>query len=153
VKAVYSSPLERTRETANAIASECGVEPVFSDDLGEMRVGAWEGMLFQDLESRQEWRDYNAHRSRMRPPGGELIGEVQLRMIRGLECIQTQHPDGLAAVVSHCDPIRALLCHYLGAPLDSLTRFEISTASVSVVECPPWGPKVICLNQTGEIPL
>ena len=56
-------------------------------------------------------------------------------------------------VVSHGDPLRASIAYYLGIPLDLMLRFEISPGSVSVVESANGAPAVLCLNQTGEVPL
>jgi ribonuclease H / adenosylcobalamin/alpha-ribazole phosphatase len=121
------------------------------DDLGENRFGAWEGLTFEELESREDWRRFNTMRSRVRPPGGETMIEVQTRMVRQLECLASRHPDEPVAVVSHCDPLRAVLAHYLGVPLDHLLRFAIDPASVSAVELGAWAPRIVSLNGTGDI--
>jgi broad specificity phosphatase PhoE len=151
IRAVYTSPLERALETAQPIAAEHGIQPQNVEDLGEMRFGAWEGLSFQDLESQDDWHRYNTYRSAVRPPGGELMMEVQTRMIRRLECMRSRHTDEMVAVVSHGDPLRSVICHLLGIPLDFLMRFEISPASVSVVEAADWGCRVLCLNATGDL--
>jgi broad specificity phosphatase PhoE len=49
-------------------------------------------------------------------------------------------------VFSHADVIKAALMLYLGVPLDSHLRFEISPASVSVLELAEWGPRVVSIN-------
>jgi probable phosphomutase (TIGR03848 family) len=153
VRSVYTSPLERTLETAEIIAAELGLTPRIADDLGEMRVGAWEGRLISELDEMDEWRTYNAHRASARPPGGELLAEVQARMVREVDHLREKHPGETVAVVSHGDPLRSLLCHCLGVPLDLISRFEVFPGSVSVVESAAWGPRVLCLNETGALPV
>ncbi len=78
--------------------------------------------------------------------------EVQTRMVRQLDCLADAHSEETVAVVSHGDPLRSVIAYYLGIPLDLLLRFEISPASVSVVEQHEWGPRVLCLNETGDVP-
>src|SRR4051812_39528071 len=152
IRAVYSSPLERAIETATPIASSHGVPLEVTDDLGEMRLGEWEGMSFQELEDQPLWRQFNASRASVRAPGGELMIETQSRVLRQVERVAKCRDGQTVAMFSHADPLRALIAHALGIPLDFILRFEISPASVSVME---WGivPRLLCLNETGEIPL
>ena len=79
--------------------------------------------------------------------------ETQARIVGCIESLVRQHPDQTVAVVSHGDPLRALVMHHLGMPLDNILRFEINPASVSVLEAGPWGSRLVCLNQTGEVSL
>jgi probable phosphomutase (TIGR03848 family) len=153
VRAIYTSPLERAIETAEPVARKHGLVPQVSEDLGELRMGEWEGLSIDDLDRRPEWKRFNSYRSGVRCPGGEFMIEAQTRMMNRLDCLARQHPGETVAVVSHGDPLRSVVAGYLGIPLDFLLRFEISPASVSVVEAAEWGPRVLCLNQTGEIPL
>ncbi len=153
IRAIYSSPLERAIETAAAVAQRHGLDPQPLDDLGELHFGEWEGLIMAELDRNEEWKRFNAYRSGVRCPGGELMIETQTRMIRQLDCLRKRHPDETVAVVSHGDPLRSVVAYYLGIPLDLLQRFEISTGSVSVVEAGEWGPRVLCLNETGDVPL
>jgi broad specificity phosphatase PhoE len=153
VRAVHTSPLERARETAQAIALPHGIAPEILEDLGEVRLGEWEGAAIAALESNEDWRRYNAFRSAVRAPGGELMIETQTRVVRVLTALKERYRDQLVAIVSHGDPLRCAIAHFLGIPLDLLLRFEISPASVSILEIGPWAPRVLCLNHTGEAPL
>lgn len=149
LEAIYTSPLERAVETAALVGAPHGLEPRPDADLAEVRFGEWEGSRFADLEGREAWRRYNQFRSGVRPPGGELLVEVQTRMVRKLGSLAAAHPAGEIAVVSHGDALRAALAFYLGMPLDLILRFEISPASLSVVELVDWGAKVMSINETG----
>jgi broad specificity phosphatase PhoE len=79
--------------------------------------------------------------------------EIQTRMVRQLEILRERHAEETVAIVSHGDPLRSTVMHYLGIPLDFMLRFEISPASVSIVEWGEWGSRVLCVNGTGEIPV
>ena len=106
-----------------------------------------------DLDGREEWRRYNAFRSGVRIPGGELMIETQARMVRTLTDLAARHRDDLVAVVSHGDPLRCAVAAFLGISLDLLLRFELDPASVTVLEFDPWSARVLRLNHTGEVPL
>jgi probable phosphoglycerate mutase len=153
IAAVYTSPLERAVETAEPIAQCHGLNPQLQQQFGEFRFGEWEGKTIEELDGDSEWRRFNAHRSEVRAPGGELILETQARMVAQLRCVREAHPDEAVVVVSHGDPLRAVVAHYMGIPLDLLLRFEISPASVTVIKSGDWDSRVMCVNETGEIPL
>ena len=134
IRAVYTSPLERAVETAEAIARQHALASRKLEELGEFHMGEWQGWNMTDLESREDWRRFNSFRSGTRAPGGELIVETQTRMVRQLECLARQHPAETVAVVSHGDPLRAALAYFLGIPLDFLGRFEINPGSLSILQ-------------------
>jgi probable phosphoglycerate mutase len=150
---VYASPQERAIETAEPIARghRLTVQPV--EGLAEVRFGEWEGLTMAQLEQIGDWKRYNAWRSGVCPPGGEFMLEVEARVVRTAEELRVRHPDDTIAMVSHGDPIRALIASYLGMPIDQQLRFEISPASVTVVEVGDWGPRVMGMNHTGEAPI
>jgi probable phosphoglycerate mutase len=135
------------------IASRHKLELQHSSELGELDPGEWAGQKIQELDRRDDWTRFNAYRSGTRPPGGELMIETQMRMARKIEEIRQRHNGEFVAVVSHGDPIRAALAHFLGIPLDLSSRLEIDTASVSAIELTDWPPRILCVNETGDVPL
>nr|WP_276208690.1 histidine phosphatase family protein [Caulobacter sp. 17J65-9] len=143
--AVYSSPLERTRETAEALAAPHGLTPELDPDLNEVDVGDWAGRAFDDLAG-PEWDRWNQARSGARAPGGEAMTEVQARVARALARLRDRHPGQTVAVVSHGDVIKAAVATALQLSLDGLQRFDIAPASVSTLVVGDWGMKVHDLN-------
>lgn len=135
------------------IAAPHALEPRIREDLNEARFGGWEGKTFDELNHDPEWSRFNIARSTLRPPGGDLMIETQLRMTQEIERLRAAHEGGIVAVVSHADPLRALLAHYLGSPLDLLSRFDIGLASITIVRFFETLPSVSCMNYTGELPL
>jgi broad specificity phosphatase PhoE len=150
IEAIYTSPLERTVETAEAIGRVSGIVPFKESALGEIRIGSWEGRTLAELNGDEQWFAFNKTRSMIRPPGGELMIEVQTRMIQATETLRDKHPEGTIVLVSHGDPIRSLIAHYLGISLDLISRFEIAPASISVIRFPGNVPQVLCLNRVQE---
>lgn len=146
--AILASPRERTQETAAAIADATGIGPVETvDALDEVDFGPWAGRRFDELDADPAWRRWNAMRSLARAPGGETMLEVQGRMIGVLEAIQDRFAEDRVLLVSHSDPIKTLVMHVLGLPLDAWPRFEISPASMTVAVIGEWGGKIVTLNE------
>jgi probable phosphoglycerate mutase len=146
-----SSPLERTLETAEPIAGRLGLDVQILEGLTEIDCGAWTGRDFEDLKSDPLWHSFNNFRSITRIPRGELILNVQSRMVAELEELREELPHGNIGIVSHGDPIKAAICYYSGLPLDFMLRLEISPASVSILQVSPYGPRILCINSTGEL--
>jgi broad specificity phosphatase PhoE len=144
--AVASSPLTRTRETAEPIAGDHVLTVQAVAGLTEYDVGQWTGRTFRDLDADPEWRRFNAVRSLVRPPGGELMIEVQQRAVSALFDLAAQHTTGTIAVVSHADVIRAALLFFLGVPIDLLHRIEIAPARISIVTLDGCTPTVTQVN-------
>ncbi len=153
IRAIYTSPLERAIETAAPLAKSQGLVPRQVEALGEIRLGRWDGLTIDELAGREDWRRFNSFRSGVRAPGGEMMAETQLRMVQQLDCLRARHARETVAVVSHGDPLRAVLAWYLGIPLDLVQRFEVSPSSVSVLQVHDWGARVMCVNETGDVPV
>lgn len=144
---IYSSPLERARQTAEPIARAANCEVQISEPFDELDFGAWTNRTLAELDPLPEWKRFNAHRSTTAPPGGELMLHVQERTVAELERLRALHKDAFVAIVSHADVIRALLAHLLGAPLDMLLRLYIDPASFSVIEAYDVGDYAMrCIN-------
>jgi broad specificity phosphatase PhoE len=152
IERICSSPLQRARETAEPLARHLGLAVEIDEGFDEIDVGAWEGVRFDELDADPHWQRFNRFRSGTRTPGGELIGEVQMRMVAALERLHREHPGGHIAVVSHGDPIKSALAYYAGIPLDLTLRIEVGLASVSVLALWDDGAQIRCINHTGDLP-
>ena len=145
---IYSSPRERTRETAAAIAEACGLgEPEVDHALDEIAFGSWSGQSFDTLNSDPAWRRWNTLRSLARTPGGESMLDVQVRLLSLVERLMDGGADRRVALVSHADVIRAAVSHFLGLPIDAWPKFDIAPASITCVAVGGWGSKVITINE------
>lgn len=132
VGAVLSSPIERARQTAAAIATRLGLEVEIDAGLNEIDFGEWTGAAFSALDGRPDWDDWNQHRSTARCPGGEAMMAAQDRAVTAVMQASARH-EGQIVLVSHQDVLKAVLAHFLGMSLDHLERFSLDPASRSVV--------------------
>jgi broad specificity phosphatase PhoE len=144
--AIVSSPLERARQTAEPIARTRGFAIEVSAAFVEFEIGAWTGRTFADIDADPEWRRFNAARSLVRAPGGELMLDVQQRAVAALIDLAARYPNDSVLVVSHGDVIRAALMYFLGMPIDMLHRIDVAPASVSIVTLDGWTPIVRQVN-------
>lgn len=151
--AIYSSPLERAMETAQAVANACGLEVKIHEGIGEVQYGEWNGQPLRKLVRNPLWRSVQVYPSGTRFPGGETLGEMQARVVAALEEIKAAHPGGIVAAVAHADVIKAAVAYYAGVPLDLFQRLVISPASVTVLAFGPLGPRLLRLNDDGKLKL
>ncbi len=150
VAAVYSSPLERTQDTARIIARPHQLRVRTRRGLGEVDYGDWTDKPLGQLRRRKLWGVIQATPSRVTFPGGESIRGAQARAVDATETLADQHPGETVVCVSHADVIKAVVAHHLGMPLDAFQRLVISPASITVLQLPSGGaPVLLTINDTG----
>ncbi len=150
LKAVYASPLERTMETAEPIASAAGLQVIPEDDLLEMDYGTWQGKSLKALRRRKLWPTIQHTPSLARFPEGESFTEAQARIVGGLDRLQRKHHQKTAVIafVFHSDPIKLAIAHYLGLPIDLFQRLVIEPASISLLAITSTHARILRLNDT-----
>jgi probable phosphoglycerate mutase len=146
IRHVFSSPMERCRETAEPIARAHNVPVGISEAINEVDFGEWQGAEMPALSNDARWKRWTKYRSGHRLPQGELMVVIQARVVSEMIRLKDLFPGDHIVLVSHGDPIRAALCHWLGIPLDFMARFEVSPGSVSVVMLDQDQPLVHCIN-------
>jgi probable phosphoglycerate mutase len=151
VDAIYASPLERTRETAGAIASARGMKVKVDKGLLEADIGDWTGMDFKTVRKAPEWKTVHQYPSGFRFPGGESFVEMQGRIVAAMERLRTAHPGQTIVAVSHADTIKAAVAHALGTHLDLFQRIVISPCSVTAIAYSDGGPTVLSVNTVGDM--
>lgn len=134
LKAVVSSPLERTRETAEPIARLRDLQVEIFPELIEIDFGEWEGKRLKLLKRDPLWEIVQNRPSIFRFPGGESFLESQNRIVGTLSGLADKFKkNDLVVCVSHSDLIRLAIAHFMGLPLDHFQRLRINTGSVSVM--------------------
>lgn len=150
--AIYSSPLERCRETAEIVAAPHRLPVLIHQGVLEADYGDWQGQSFETLTKEPLWRVIQSTPSFAQFPGGETMRGMQQRMVDALHEIADRHTGQVVCVCSHADPIKAALAHFLGSHFDLFQRIHISTGSASVLLLGEHGPRVLRLNDTGHLP-
>ena len=135
IDAVVSSPVRRTQETAEILGARLGRDIVTEEGLAEMDFGTWEGLTFAEVHEAhpQELDRWLGSLDAVPGGAGESFRDVEKRVLVSLDALLTRHAGHTVLVVSHVTPIKVLVAHALGAPLDSVMRMELAPASVTVL--------------------
>jgi probable phosphoglycerate mutase len=151
IQAIYSSPLERAVETAQAVAAGRNLDIVIEAGIGESHYGDWTGQSIKELVKTPEWLQVQFTPSLACFPNGEAMGDMQTRAVAVVERLRRQHLNGVVAIFSHADVIKAVAAYYAGVPFDLFQRLMIDTASVTWLHFTPHGPRLMRLNDTGAL--
>jgi probable phosphomutase (TIGR03848 family) len=153
LEAVYSSPIDRSKETAQIIAAPHRLPVRTRERLGETHYGDWTGRSLKALSRTNLWKQIQTAPSGARFPNGETLDECQERFLAEIAALRAVHASGIVAVVSHADPIRLAVAGLLGMPLNEFQKLVISPASVTVFYFAPDGiARLVRYNDTGTTP-
>jgi 2,3-bisphosphoglycerate-dependent phosphoglycerate mutase len=149
--ALYTSPLQRARDTAAACGARLGLEPVALHELREIGLGDWEGLTLDTVETRdgdhyRRWLEAPVDHP---APGGEAMAALADRVRSALAGLCAAHPEGRVLVVSHGGVISSALCGWLGRPLNAIWSFRLANASITRVELPEG--RLLAWNETGHL--
>lgn len=143
--AVYTSPLQRARDTAAAVAAARGLTAVEADDLREIEFGDVDGLGFDELPPDLQ-RGLLEAPTRVRFPGGESYRDLQARVVVCLDNIIARHSGETVIAISHAGAIRAALAAWLLVPDEAVFRIDQRFAAVNVVEWLDGVPLVRLVN-------
>ncbi len=138
---LISSPVRRTRETAEILSQFFDLAIEEEHGIAEMEFGTWDGMSFTEVH--EKWPDELGSwlgDLESAPHGGESFRAVEKRVLEGRDRMVSSYAGQTVVVVSHVTPIKTLVADALGAPLDAVYRMELAPASVSVISYFKGGP-------------
>ncbi len=153
--AIISSPLDRCRQTADALAAaRSGELPVVTDDerLSECKYGDWTGKPLKVLAKDPLWRVVQAHPSAVTFPGkdGESMLDMQHRAVSAVrDWNDALGKDAAYVICSHGDVIKAVIADSLGLHLDLSQRIQVDPCSLTVIRYTPLRPFLIRMNDSG----
>lgn len=130
---ILSSPLERTRETAAAIAARAGLAVETAEAINEIDCGAWTGADFARLPEDPLWQRWNSERATCAMPDGEGMAAVQGRALGLIRDLAAADRDETVALVTHSDVVKAVVMGALGLSLDRHDHLTVDPASVTTL--------------------
>jgi len=139
--ALVSSPVRRTRETAEILGELFRLEIDEEPGIAEMEFGTWDGMSFTQVH--EKWPDEISTwlgDLESAPHGGESFRTVEKRVLEGRDRLVSSYAGQTVVCVSHVTPIKTLVADALGAPLEAVYRMELAPASVTVISYFRGGP-------------
>lgn len=159
VAALVTSPLERCRQTARAIAAAQDRRVSVQQERGltECDYGDWQGRALKELAKDKLWTQVQQQPSSVVFPGGESLAAMQARAVAAIRRhdarLEAAHgPEAIWVAVSHGDLIKAILADALGMHLDLFQRLHVDPASISIVRYTAARPYVLASNtHEGEL--
>ena len=153
IDVIVTSPLQRARLTAAAVAAETGAAVEVDEAFVETDFGKWEGLTFAEVAER--WPDEMtawAADPDVAPPGGESFAATADRVLAALDRLTAARPGATVLLVSHVTPMKLLLRHALLAPLQALRRMHLDTACLCEIDWYAGGTGVVrSLNDTAHL--
>ncbi len=149
--AIYTSPLGRATETADAIARHVGVQSVVEPDLTDLHCGEWEGLTDEEVKVRypELRRTWLATPHLVRLPGGEALDDVLARVSRVLDRICGG--EGVVALVSHRVVHKVAICALLGLDTSHFWDIRMDLAGLTEFECSPRRRIMVRHNDTAHL--
>jgi alpha-ribazole phosphatase len=134
--AVYSSPLQRARETAAPIASAHGLEVLTDPAFKELAFGEWEGLTLDEARTRDAklYEGWAKTPHLVSPPGAETLAQARERVLAGLDRLRAGHRDEVVCLVAHGIPVRILILEALGLGLDRIWTLHSAPTGISELE-------------------
>ena len=135
-QALISSPLARTRMTAQVISDATGLEVETDNRLVERKFGIWEGLYFNEIEEQYPglYQDWKRNQAEFKPEGGESVFDLLGRVSEVISDVKQRLAGKTVIVVSHVGPIRVLLADAMGISVKSYRQIGIDYASLSCVD-------------------
>jgi probable phosphoglycerate mutase len=135
---LVASPLQRTRQTAEAIAAATGLEVVYDKDWYELSFGTWDGKSIEEVKAETP-DDYQAwlNSTSYRPGGGESYDEARARVEVAMEKIVAQYPGKKVVIVTHNGVIKSAANIAIGGPNDGVFHMDATPCSISSISIWP----------------
>ena len=135
---LISSPLQRTRQTAEAISKTTGLEIIFDTDWYELSFGTWDGKSIEEVKDEdpdgyQAWLNSSSYRA----GGGESSDEVAIRVNAALDKVVAEYPGKKVVVVTHNGVIKSAANLAIGGPNDGVFHMDASPCSISSISIWP----------------
>lgn len=153
ISAVYSSPLSRALRTAEIVAGPHSLPVQTVPELGEMKIGDWEGLFAGDIAARYPdlWKAWRASPGDFRMPRGESLGEVRERAAAALGRIMDSAEGAMVLAVTHDVVVRLMAAQCLGVSTAIYRRLEVGNASMTIIERDGGRLKLKVMNDTGHL--
>ncbi len=151
VRAIYSSPLARCRDTAEIVAKRLGVEVEIHPELREYAIGEWEDCTFRELAVRYQFVELATDDHDFAPPGGETLRQVAERVVLAFQEIHHRHRDDeRVLVVSHGAAMAVALGALLERNPGRWTNYHFANCSLTELVLQP-SPYVNFFNLTHHL--
>ena len=154
LKHIYTSPLSRARQTAEAIGQECGIEVKLEEQFNNIELGSWEGQFKEEIARLypKEWELWVNNPEELRVDDMETLYDVQKRTKACLDSLVSRYDGEVLVVVSHRAVLKPLIAACLNIASPYFWRIHLDTASYSLLSYKEGrGYCLLQLNQTKHL--
>ena len=134
ISAIYSSPIERAKHTAEIVGKHNSLDVTIDDRLIELDMGKFTGMPYDEIFNSHGnvfMKFYNGELE-IAHNGVETFAEVKKRILGIVDHIIEKHPDENIVLVTHMDPIKAMLSTVVDLSPTNLFELIIANASLNI---------------------
>lgn len=133
---IISSPIERAFETASIIAETKGLNVITDEHFAEWYMGIWTGRTFTEIKNEfpEDFKTWRTNPEKLYIEHAETLQAVSERTIKGLKILTEKYREDTILIVSHKDPIRAMLTQLLGIPVKGIKRIDVEMASITRIK-------------------
>jgi broad specificity phosphatase PhoE len=133
IHAAYTSPLSRSRDTAEAIAKPHGIKVVDHPGLSDLVYGDWEGVSLAEVKVKFDdlYRQWETSPHSVRFPGGETLDELRTRSLAAVDEVVQRHPDQVVLLSAHRAVNKVLIAAFIGLDNSHFWRIAQDTTCVN----------------------
>jgi broad specificity phosphatase PhoE len=153
VSAIYSSPLSRAFQTAEAIAKEFSLKVNAYPNLIDLNFGAWQGKTPEDVQFvwPEIYTAWLANPQNVRIPDGETIDELRTRTRKAIQELVRNHPEETIVLVAHTDVNRSILLNARNWPTSRIWEIRQNNCAINILYASDSQLRVIAVNQTEHL--
>ena len=136
ISAIYSSPIDRAMQTAEIVGKHCGVEPISDDRLIELDMGKFTMIPYNEIFEKHGnvFLKFYEGSLEISHNGVESFAEVQKRIFDMVDFVKNKHTDENVVLVTHMDPIKAVIGKILSLQPEILFQLIIANASLNIIK-------------------
>ena len=136
ISAIYSSPIDRAMQTAEIVGKHCGVEPISDDRLIELDMGKFTMIPYEKIFEKHGnvFLKFYEGSLEISHNGVESFAEVQKRIFDMVDFVKNKHKDENVVLVTHMDPIKAVIGKILSLQPEILFQLIIANASLNIIK-------------------
>lgn len=150
IKAIYTSPLIRAKETADIVAEVLNLKCISDERITGLNFGEWQGRPYSEIEKEypDEFRKYKTAPHEFKSPNGETLDEAMKRSLNLLTDIESKYQDGKVLIVTHRVICKLMLLGILGLDSSRFWQLYPDTCSLSEFTSGPEGYILKKFNDT-----
>ena len=135
VSHIYASPIERAHNTAQIVGEHVGLPTTVDERLYELEMGKFSGMAYDDLFAKHGnvFLKFYQGDPTIEENGVETFAQVKQRVLSIVDHVRKEHAGKNVLLVTHMDPIKAMISNVLNLNAQSLFELIIANASLTII--------------------